>query len=155
MKKFLKYVLRPHWKLIIIILILSGFQTYFQLEIIDLFNSALNCVKQENMDLILNIGETMLVYTMLSMICMLIISVIATNVSANCAYETRRNIFHILMNLPSEEVGKFKITGLMSRTARGVYTEQGFIEMLLKNVLLIPFVITGITILILFIHIHF
>ena len=39
MKKFLKYVLRPHWKLIIIILILSGFQTYFQLEIIDLFNS--------------------------------------------------------------------------------------------------------------------
>lgn len=47
MKKFLKYVLRPHWKLIIIILILSGFQTYFQLEIIDLFNSALNCVKQE------------------------------------------------------------------------------------------------------------
>ena len=155
MKKFLKYVLRPHWKLIIIILILSGFQTYFQLEIIDLFNSALNCVKQENMGLILNIGKTMLVYTMLSMICMLIISVIATNVSANCAYETRRNIFHILMNLPSEEVGKFKITGLMSRTARGVYTEQGFIEILLKNVLLIPFVVAGIAILILFIHIHF
>ena len=155
MKKFLKYVLRPHWKLIIIILILSGFQTYFQLEIIDLFNSALNCVKQENMGLILNIGKTMLVYTMLSMICMLIISVIATNVSANCAYETRRNIFHILMNLPSEEVGKFKITGLMSRTTRGVYTEQGFIEMLLKNVLLIPFVITGIAIFISFIHIHF
>ena len=155
MKKFLKYVLRPHWKLIIIILILSGFQTYFQLEIIDLFNSALNCVKQENMGLILNIGETMLVYTMLSMICMLIISVIATNVSANCAYETRRNIFHILMNLPSEEVSKLKITSMMARSARGVYTEQGFIEILLKNILLLPFVITGIAISISFIHVYF
>ena len=154
MKKFLKYVLRPHWKIIIIILILSGFQTYFQLGIIDLFNSALNCVKQENMGLILNIGQTMLVYTILSMVCMLIISVIVTNVSANCAYETRRNIFHILMNLPSEEVDKFKVTGLMSRTARGVYTEQGFIELLLKNVILIPFVISGIAISIAFIDNH-
>ena len=155
MKKFLKYVLRPHWKLIIIILILLGFQTYFQLGIIDLINSALNCVKHENMGLILNIGKTMLVYTILSMICMLIISVIVTNVSANCAYETRRNIFHILMNLPSEEVSKLKITSMMARSARGVYTEQGFIEILLKNILLLPFVITGIVISISFIHVYF
>lgn len=154
MKKFLKSVLRPHWKIIIIILILSGFQTYFQLGIIDLFNSALNCVKQENMILILKIGETMLIYTILSMLCMVIISVIATNVSANCAYETRRKMFHILMNLPTEEVSKFKTTGLMSRTARGVYTEQGFIEMLLKNVLLLPFVITGVAISIALLHNH-
>ena len=154
MKKFLKYVLRPHWKIIIIILKLSGFQTYFQLGIIDLFNSALNYVEQENMGLILNICQTMLVYTILSMICMLIISVIATNVSANCAYETRRKMFHILMNLPSDEVDKFKVTGLMSRTARGVYTEQGFIELLLKNVILIPFVISGIAISIAFIDNH-
>ena len=154
MKKFLKYVLRPHWKIIIIILILSGFQTYFQLGIIDLFNSALNYVEQENMGLILNICQTMLVYTILSMICMLIISVIATNVSANCAYETRRKMFHILMNLPSEEVDKFRITDLIARITRSVYTEQGFIEMLLKNVLVYPFIIVGIVISITFIHYH-
>lgn len=141
--------------MIILILVLSGFQTYFQIEIIDLFSSALNCVKQQNMDLILNIGQTMFVYTILSMICMLVISVIATNVAANCAYDARRNIFHILMYLPSEEVDKFKVTGLMSRTTRGVYTEQGFIQTLLKHALLVPFVVVGVAVEISFIDLDF
>ena len=134
---------------------MSAFQIYFQLEIISFFNSALDCVKHENMKQIMDIGVNMVTYTILSMACMAIISILSTNVAANSAYETRKNIFHILMHLPSEEIGQFKTTGLMSRTTRGLYTEQGFIQILLKRVLLIPFVIIGLAIEISFIDLDF
>lgn len=67
------------------------------------------------------------------------------------AYNTREKIFHILMNLPDEEINKFKITGLISRSTRGMYSEQGFIILMIQHFIIIPFVFIGITIEIAFI----
>ena len=55
------------------------------------------------------------------------------------------------MNLPDEEITKFKITGLISRSTRGMYSEQGFIILMLQHFLIIPFVFIAITIEIAFI----
>ena len=48
------------------------------------------------------------------------------------------------MNLPDDEINKFKITGLITRSTRGIYSEQGFIMLLLKHFIIIPFVFIGI-----------
>ena len=127
MKKFLSVALRFQWKTILIIFVLILIQTFFQMEIIDLFSKALTGVKEQNVDLLFKSGSYMLMYTIISMIAIYLISFISTRVASNAAYTVREKIFHILMNLPDEEVNKFKISGLVTRSNRGMASEQGFI----------------------------
>ncbi|MBQ6511706.1 ABC transporter transmembrane domain-containing protein [Methanobrevibacter sp.] len=96
------------------------------------------------MDLLFDDAETMLMLTILSMITIYAISYLSTRVSSKAAYNTREKVFHILMNLPDDEINKFKITGLITRSTRGIYSEQGFIMLLLKHFIIIPFVFIGI-----------
>ena len=42
------------------------------------------------------------------------------------------------MNLPDEELGKFKNTSLITWSTRSMYIEQGFIVMILEQLMLIP-----------------
>lgn len=121
-------------------------QTFFQIQIIKLFGIALKDVESQKLSLLYYNGALMLAYTVLSMITIYAISFLSTHVSSKVAYDTREKIFHILMNLPDEEISKFKITGLITRSTRGVYSEQGFIMMMLKQVIIIPFVFIGVVI---------
>lgn len=144
MKKFLKFALKSQWKTILVIFVLVILQTFFQIEIINLFNYALIDVENQKMDLLFDDTATMLALTILSMITIYTISYLSTRVSSKAAYNTREKIFHILMNLPDDEISKFKITGLITRSTRGIYSEQGFIMLLLKHLIIIPFVFIGI-----------
>ena len=138
MKKFLSVALKFQWKTILIIFALIIIQTFFQMKIIDLFGTALTGVKQQNIDLLVKSGSSMLMYTVISMIAIYIISFLSTRVASNAAYTVREKIFHILMNVPDEEIDKFKISGLVTRSTRGMSSEQGFIVMILTQVMLIP-----------------
>ena len=138
MRKFLKVALNPQWKTVLLIFALVIIQTLFQMEIIDLFSQALTGVKSQKINMLFESGLYMLVYTILSMICMYVVSFLSTRVSSNAAYTLREKIFHILMNLPDNEIDKFKISGLVTRSNRGVYSEQGFIAMILQQLILIP-----------------
>ena len=151
MRKFLKFALKSQWKTLLIILLLVILQTIFQIEIINIFGSALKDLKSEKINLLFDDGTLMIIYTILSMIILYAISFLSTRVSSKAAYSTREKIFHILMNLPDEEITKFKITGLISRSTRGMYSEQGFIILMLQHFLIIPFVFIAITIEIAFI----
>lgn len=113
-------------------------QTVFQVEIIELFSKALTGVKNQNIDLLFKSGLYMLMYTILSMIFMYAVSLLSTRVSSNAAFIVREKIFHILMHLPGEEIDKFKISGLVTRSTRGMASEQGFIVMILEQLMLIP-----------------
>ena len=146
MKKFLKFALKSQWKTILIILGLVALQTFFQIEIIKLFAAALKDVESEKVNSLFDNVHLMLIYTILSMIAIYAISFLSTKVSSKAAYDTREKIFHILMNLPDGEIDKFKITGLITRSTRGIYSEQVFITVFLKNFLIIPFVFIGIVI---------
>ena len=108
------------------------------MEIIDLFSDALTGVKTQKIDLLFKSGLYMLMFTILSMISMYAVSLLSTKVSSKAAYIVREKIFHILMNLPDEEIGKFKISGLVTRSTRGMSSEQGFIVMILEQLMLIP-----------------
>lgn len=138
MRKFLKVSLKFQWKTILIIFALIIIQTFFQMEIIDLFSVALTGVKQQKIDLLIKSGSYMLMYTVISMIAIYIISFLSTRVASNAAYVVREKIFHILMNLPDDEIGQFKISGLVTRSTRGMSSEQGFIVMILGQLMLVP-----------------
>ena len=138
MRKFLSVSLKSKWKTILIILALIAIHTFFQMEIIDLFGDALTGVKEQNIDLLIKSGLYMLVYTVISMIALYAVSFLSTRVASNAAYIVREKIFHILMNLPKAEIDKFKVSGLVTRSTRGMSSEQGFIVIILEQLILIP-----------------
>ena len=139
MKKFLKVALKSQWKIISVIFVLLILQTIFQMEIIDLFSQALTGVKSQNIDLLLKSGLYMVIFTVFSMICMYAVSRLSVRVSSNATFNIREKIFHILMNLSDEEIGKFKLTALITWSTRSMSIEQGFIVMILEQLILIPF----------------
>ena len=144
MKKFLSAALKFQWKMILIIFALLIIQTFFQMEIIDLFGKALTGVKEQKIDLLFKSGLYMLVYTAFVMISIYAVSFLSTRVASKAAYTIREKIFHILMNLPDEEIANFKISGLTTRSPRGMSSEQGFIVMILGQLMLIPVTLTAI-----------
>lgn len=146
MKKFLKFALRSQWKTIVIILFLVILQIFLQIEIINLFKAALAFVEFHKTDYLFNYGKQMLLYTIFSLILLYAISFLLIRVSSNVAFNTREKLFHILMGLSDDEVNKFKITGLITRSTRGVYSLQGFITLLFKYLFRIPFVFMAIII---------
>ena len=139
MKKFLNVALKYQWKTILFIAVLIIIQTIFQIEIIDLFGDALTGVKNQNIDLLFKSGLYMVIFTVFSMICMYAVSRLSVRVSSNATFNIREKIFHILMNLPDEEIGKFKLTALITWSTRSMSIEQGFIVMVLEQLMLIPF----------------
>lgn len=138
MRKFLSVTLKFQWKTVLVIFALIIIQTFFQMEIIDLFSVALNGVKEQNADLLFKSGLYMLGYTVISMIALYVVSFLSTRVASNAAYTVREKIFHILMNLPDEEISQFKMSGLITRSTRGMSSEQGFIVIILQQLILIP-----------------
>ena len=120
MKKFLSVALKSQWKTVLLIFTLIIVQTFFQMEIIDLFSAALTGVKNQNIDLLFKSGLYMLMYTLISVISLYVVSFLSTRVSSKAAYIVREKIFHILMNLPDEEIDNFKISGLVTRSTRGM-----------------------------------
>ena len=74
MKKFLNVAFKYQWKTILIIAVLVIIQTIFQTEIIDLFGDALTGVKSQNVDLLFRSGLYMVIFTVISMICMYAVS---------------------------------------------------------------------------------
>ncbi len=78
------------------------------------------------------------------MISIYAVSFLSTRVASKAAYTIREKIFHILMNLPDEEIANFKISGLTTRSTRGMSSEQGFIVIILTQLMLIPVTLTAI-----------
>ena len=138
MRKFLKVALNPQWKIVVGIIVLLIIQALFQMEIIDLFGDALSGVKYQNIDLLFRSGLSMLIFTVLSMISMYGVSLLSVRVSSNATFNIREKIFHILMNVTDDEIGKFKLTALITWSTRGMSIEQGFIMMILEQLILIP-----------------
>lgn len=123
MKKFFKFAFKPHKMEVLVVLVCLILQTYLQLRIINLFKSALTHVKSQNLALLNGDGMLMLIYSGILIALMIAVLYLSKNLSAKIAHETREKIFHILMHLPAKEINKFKSTGLMARTTRGVFTE--------------------------------
>lgn len=146
MKEYLKFAFRPHRLEVLAILILSIVQTYFQLEIISLFQMALRHVKREQLALLNADGQTMILYSVILIVSMMAIVYLANNLSVEITHRTREKIFHIEAHMPPDEFNSFSSTDLMNRTIGEPSAEQTFIQVFLKNIIIIPFVTVGIII---------
>lgn len=82
MRKFLKFALKSQWKTLLVILVLVILQTVFQIEIINLFGSALKDLKNQKINLLFDDGTLMIIYTILSMITIYAVSFLSTKVSS-------------------------------------------------------------------------
>lgn len=146
MKEYFKFAFRPHRLEVFVILILSIVQTYFQLEIINLFKIALRHVKLEEIALLNADGQTMIIYSAILIISMMLVVYLANNLSVAITHETREKLFHIESHLSPDEFNEFSSTDLMNRVTGEPSTEQTFIQIFLKNIIVIPFVTVGIVI---------
>ncbi len=146
MRKFLKFALNSQKKYITIIIILTLIQTILQLSIFQYVNVSLNLVKTADIASIMVNGKIMVIITFLLMVTLSINVFLINKVTSEIAFNTREKIFHILTRLPAKELNKFKHSGLIAKSIRGVFTEQRFIMLLLKNLIPVPFVTIGVII---------
>lgn len=146
MRKYIKFAFKQYKQEVFIILILSILQTYFQLEIIDLFQTALTHVKSEEISLLNADGLTMILYSAILIILMIAIVYLANDITVKTAHETREKLFYIETHILPTEFNKFSSTDLMNRIVGEVSTEQTFVQTFLKSILIIPFVTVGIII---------
>lgn len=146
MKQYVKFAFKNHKLQVLVILIFAILQTYFQLNIINLFKSALTHVELKELSLLNADGQMMFIYSFLLIVSMIVVIYLSNNLSVTIAHETREKLFHIETHLPPEEFNKFSSTDLMNRVTREVYLHQNFIQIFLKNIIVIPFVTVGIII---------
>ena len=93
MKKFLSVALKSQWKTVLLIFTLIIVQTFFQMEIIDLFSHALTGVKNQNSDLLFKSGLYMIIFTVLSMISMYAVYSLSVRVSSNATFISVKKSF--------------------------------------------------------------
>lgn len=143
MKDLLKLLFRQHWKGILLVLILTVINVGAQLYIIELVPLIMDCIKSQVYDNVFIMVDEMLMAIAGSIIATLFISYVSTSISSNFSSNLKEKLFSIVMNMNTvDEYSKINFSGLMTRLIRGVDTEQSFVLILLRGVLLV-FVAAG------------
>ncbi|WP_323736683.1 ABC transporter ATP-binding protein [Methanosphaera sp. ISO3-F5] len=141
MKMLLKYFLKTQWKKIIPLIIFQFIATSSQFYGIYLVGKILNlALKGKNLELLGKNEIILIVATIITILALLAVYYIAVNIASSTGYNIRKRLFHVYANAPIGEIQKFKSTGLMSRTTRGMFTMRNFIFNVLGFSSLIPFV---------------
>ena len=135
------YFIKTQWKKIIPLIIFQFIATFAQFYGIFIVGKLLNLtLKGTYMEFMGFYEIILIVATIVTILAMLAVYVIAVNIASSTGYNIRKRLFHVYANAPIEEIQKFKSTGLMSRTTRGMYTMRNFIFNVLGYLSLIPYV---------------
>lgn len=141
MKMLLRYFVKTQWKKLIPIIIFQFIATTSQFYGIYIVGKLLNlALKGTDVEFMGYYEMIMIVATIVTILATLAVFAIAVNIASSTGYNIRKRLFHVYANAPLEEIQKFKSTGLMSRTTRGMYTMRNFIFNVLGFLSLIPFV---------------
>ncbi len=141
MKMLIGYFIKTQWKKIIPLIIFQFIATFAQFYGIFIVGKLLNLtLKGTDMEFMGFYEIILIVATIVTILAMLAVYVIAVNIASSTGYNIRKRLFHVYANAPIEEIQKFKSTGLMSRTTRGMYTMRNFIFNVLGYLSLIPYV---------------
>lgn len=141
MKMLIRYFIKTQWKKLIPLIFFQFIATFSQFYGIYIVGKLLNLtIKGTDVEFIGYYEIIMIVATIVTILAMLAVYAIAVNIAASTGYNIRKRLFHVYANAPLEVVQRFKSTGLMSRTTRGMYTMRNFIFNVLGYLSLIPFV---------------
>ena len=141
MKMLLRYFFKTQWKKIVPLIIFQFIATFSQFYGIYIVGKLLNLtLKGTDVEFLGYYEIIMIVATIVTILAMLAVYAIAVNIASSTAYNIRKRLFHVYANAPIDEIHKFKSTGLMGRTTRGMYTMRNFIFNVLGFLSLLPFV---------------
>ena len=141
MKKILSFLLKRHWKKIFLIVIFTYINVVSQLDIIEWFPIIVFAIKDYDFTTGTSILPDLILPLTLSIISSIVISYLSVSVSSSFAHELKEKLYNILLNLNTiDEFNKINYSGVMTRLVRGVDTEQSFVLILLRRVLLMIFV---------------
>ena len=141
MKMLIRYFFKTQWKKIVPLIIFQFIATFSQFYGIYIVGKLLNLtLKGTDVEFLGYYEIIMIVATIVTILAMLAVYAIAVNIASSTAYNIRKRLFHVYANAPIEEIHKFKSTGLMGRTTRGMFTMRNFIFNVLGFLSLLPFV---------------
>ena len=143
MKALLRILFRNHWKGIFLIIILTIIDVGAQLYVIEIIPLILTCIKSGLYEDTFSMIDEVIMAIFCSIISTLFISYLSTSISSNFALNLKEKLFSIVMNINTvDEYSKINFSGLMTRLIRGVDTEQSFVLVFLRRILLL-FVAAG------------
>ena len=141
MKMLLRYFIKTQWMKLFPLIFFQGIATFSQFYGIYLVGKLLNLtLKGNDLENLVYYEIIMIVATIVTILALVAVYYIAINIASSTAYNIRKRLFHVYANAPIEEIQKFKSTGLMGRTTRGMYTMRNFIFNVLGFLSLLPFV---------------
>ncbi|MBE6489186.1 MAG: ABC transporter ATP-binding protein, partial [Methanosphaera stadtmanae] len=141
MKMLLRYFIKTQWKKIVPLIIFQFIATTVQFYGIYIVGKLLNLtLKGIDLEFLGYYEIILIVATIITFLALLAVYYIAVNIASSTGYNIRKRLFHVYANAPIGEIQKFKSTGLMSRTTRGIFTMRNFIFNVLGFLSLIPFV---------------
>lgn len=138
MKALLRILFRNHWKGIFLIIILTIIDVGAQLYVIEIIPLILTCIKSGLYEDTFSMIDEVIMAIFCSIISTLFISYLSTSISSNFALNLKEKLFSIVMNINTvDEYSKINFSGLMTRLIRGVDTEQSFVLVFLRRILLL------------------
>lgn len=138
MKELMKFLFKRQWLKILVIIFFTYVNVEAQLNVLDVFPLIVIFIKNG----IFNIPSELLfmvaISVILSIIASIVISYLSISVASSFAYDLKEKLFEILLNLKTiEDLNRINYSGLMTRLIRGVDTEQSFVLIIFRRVLLI------------------
>ena len=138
MKELMKFLFKRQWKKILVIVFFTYLNVEAQLTVLDLFPGIVLSIKNGLFDYSIEILGGVAISVVLSIIASIVISYLSISVASNFAYDLKEKLFEILLNLKTiDDLNRINYSGLMTRLIRGVDTEQSFVLIILRRVLLI------------------
>ena len=141
MKMLIRYFIKTHWKKLIPLIFFQFIASFCQFYGIYIMGKLLNLtLKGIDVKFMGYYEIILIVATIITIPAMLKVYSLAVDIAASTGYDIRKRLFRVYANAPIEVTQKFKSTGLMSRTTRGMYTMRNFIFNVLGFLSLLPFV---------------
>ncbi len=138
MKELMKFLFKRQWLKILIIVFFTYVNVESQLNVLDLFPIIAMHIKKGLFNIPSDILFDVTTAIILSIIASIVISYLSISVASKFAYDLKEKLFEILLNLKTiEDLNRINYSGLMTRLIRGVDTEQSFVLIIFRRVLLI------------------
>ncbi len=145
MIKSFKY-LRPYWYLVILIFVLIGLRSFLNLQLPELMGNIVNQVKPngaQDTTIIWQNTLSMIINTVVGVILVLCSGYFESRVSAAYGQKLRSEIYKKIETFSTNEMELFQTSSLITRTTNDVTQVQQTVNMLLRMVVMLPFMSLG------------
>lgn len=143
LKLILKYS-KKYWWQIALLLAFTATSAYANLKLPEYTGKIINeGVALKNMDAIYSNGLSMLGFSLLGGMMMLLSIFFASRIAGSIARDIRRDTFTTIENFSMNEFGKFSVASLITRTTNDAQQFQQTLSMILRMGLYAPFIGVG------------